>query len=264
MAFDLPSTCVMAEHGIETTSVRPEESRSGWRRIAHLTWKEIATLVKVTYQGWMEDNAPRLGASLAFYTLLSSAPILIIVVAIAGLAFGHDLAQRSLMAHIQNLVGSQGAAGVQGLVQSARSPGSGILATTLGVAALVLGATAVVNDLHDSLNTVWHVKAKEESAWRSVWDVVKERLSSQAVVIGSGFLLALSLLVNAFLSAAGTFFNSFLPLPEWSLQTANSVVSFLVIALLFAILFKALPDVSIEWADVAVGAAVTSLLFTVG
>jgi membrane protein len=255
----------MAEHPIRTTGVQPEPSRFGLRRIGSLTWNEISTLVKTTYDGWTNDNAPRLGASLAFYSLLSLAPIVIVVVAIAGMAFGHDIAQRNLMWHIRQFIGYRGAVAIQGLVESARNRGSGILATTLGVITLILGATAVVNDLHDSLNTIWNVpKKSEQSTWRSVWDVVRERLSSFAVVVGTGFLLMLSLLVSAWISAAGTFVGGYLPLPAWLLQTADWVISFLVITLLFGLLYKMLPDVDVEWGDVAVGAAVTSVLFTIG
>ena len=227
---------------------------------------DLTDLVTSTFNHWIDDKAPRLGASLAFYTLLSIAPMIIVVLAIAGLAFGEEAAEGRLMWEIRSLVGPQGAAAVQAIVKSARAPGSGTLATILGLATLLFSATAAVAELRDALNTIWHVAPSQSSAgWgRSLIDMAKDRVFSFAMIVGVGFLLLVSLVVNAWLAAAGTFFSSLLPTPEWVLQTLYTIFSFVVITALFALLFKVLPSLTLEWGDVIVGAAVTSVLFSVG
>lgn len=213
----------------------------------------------------MEDRAPRLGASLAFYTLLSMAPIVIVVIAIAGLAFGEQAAEGRLLWQIQDLVGWQGALAIQGLLKSARAAGGGTVATILSLITLFFGATAVVNELRDALNTIWHTPPRESSSnWRSLLAIVKDRVFSFAMVVAIGFLLMVSLVINAWLAAAGKFFSTLLPTPEWALHALDGLITFLVIGLLFAILFKVMPDVRLLWSDVGIGAAVTSLLFSIG
>lgn len=236
-----------------------------WRRIWCFSKGELAKLVKSTVNGWVDDKAPRLGAALAFYTLLSLAPMVVVIIAIAGFAVGSEQATDRLMWQVRDLVGPQGAEAIQGLLKSAHTASGGVLATVLGVLTLILGATGVVNELRDALNTIWKVPSKKaQSSWRSAWSIVKERLFSFAMVVGIGFLLMVSLVVNAVLSAAGKFFSHLLPTPEWILQIVYTVFSFIVISILFAALYKFLPDITIEWRDVWVGAAVTSLLFSVG
>ncbi len=227
-------------------------------------FKESSELIQAAYKGWLDDRAPRLGASLAFYTLLSLAPMVIVVVAIAGLAYGEEAAQGRLIWQIQDLVGWQGAVAIQGLLKSAHQPMTGWLPTIAGIIALFFGATAVVNELRDALNTIWKVPDLETTYWKSVVDIVRVRALSFAMVIGIGFLLMVSLLISAWLSAMGAYFGRFLPVPGWILAIAYSLVSFVVIAFLFALLYKVLPDTRVEWTDVAVGAAATSILFTIG
>jgi membrane protein len=238
---------------------------SGWREFTCLGWSDFIILAKSTYEGWLADRAPRLGAALAFYTLLSLAPIIIVVIAIASLAFGESAAEGRLMYEIQGLVGPQGAIAIQGLLKSARGPGSGTLATLLGLFTLFFGATGAVSELREALNTIWRLPPRQESSsWRSLLSLVRARAFSFAMVVGTGFLLLVSLIVNAWLSAAGRFFGSLLPTPEWVLQLAYSLFSFFVITALFSVLFKVMPDVKLRWSDVGVGAAVTSILFSVG
>ena len=230
-----------------------------------MSWDEAKALVKSTYDGWFDDHAQRLGAALAFYTLLSMAPIVIVVIAIASMAFGTQAAEGRLIWEIQGLVGVEGALAIQGLLKSAHTPGSGALATILGLVTLFIGAGGAVNELREALNTIWHVPPRPASSnFRSLLRLLWERVFSFAMVVGVGFLLLVSLIVNAWLSAAGKFFGNMLPMPEWALQTTYTIISFLVIAILFAIILKILPDQPLEWGDVLPGAAVTALLFSVG
>jgi membrane protein len=218
-----------------------------------------------TVIGWNDDNLPRLGASLAFYTLLSSAPLLIIVVAIAGIAYGKQAAQGQLFWQIRDLVGTDGARAIQGVLEGAYKPGTGAVATGLGLLTLAFGASSVVGELREALNTIWHVPAESSSlGFASVIALLKARVYSFAFVLGIGFLLLVSLVLNAWLAAMGKFFGGYLPAPEGVLQAATSLISFLVITALFAAIYKLMPDVRLRWGDVIVGAAFTALLFTVG
>lgn len=230
-----------------------------------MDWADFKGLVKNTYRGWTADRAPRLGAALAFYTLLSMAPMIVVVIAIAGFAFGEKAAEGRLIWQIQDLVGWEGAVAIQGLLKSAHSPSSGALATILGLITLFFGATGVVSELRDALNLIWHVpEVESDSNWKSLLGLLKSRVFSFAMVMSIGFLLMVSLVVSAWLSAAGRFFGSLLPMPEWALQIGYSVFSFVIIAGLFGVLFKVLPDVKVLWSDVAPGAAATSALFSIG
>ena len=225
---------------------------------------DTKTLLGDALQAWHRHNAPRLGASLAFYTILSLAPLLIVVVAVAGLISSKEAAEGQIVWQIQDLVGKEGAEVIRQMVAGARRPASGILATALGLLTLFLGATAVVGELRDALNTVWEIPPNESRWPWSVVKILRERVLSFVMVLGVGFLLLVSLIVNAWLAAAGAFFRSSLPMPEAVLQGLTSVASFVAIAGLFAVIYKVMPDVALRWWDVAAGAALTSLLFSLG
>jgi membrane protein len=236
-----------------------------FRQFCWLRPKELLALLKETVIEWSNDNVPRLGASLAFYTLLSMAPLLVVVVAIAAIAYGKQAAEGQLFWQIRGLVGSQGARTIQGLLEGAYKPGTGALATVLGLLTLAVGATSVVVELRGALNTIWHVPAGPDSTGlSSVLRLVRERFYSFALVLGVGFLLLVSLVLNACLAAMGKFFGGFLPAPEGLLQAATSLISFMVVTGLFAAIYKLMPDVRLKWSDVTVGASVTALLFTAG
>jgi membrane protein len=235
------------------------------RQFLRLGGAEVGELLKQTFNAWIDDNAARLGASLAFYTLLSLAPVLIVVVTVAAIAFGQKAAQGQLIWEIQDLVGVDGARAIQGLIQSAYKPTTGIGATILGILTLVFGASAVVVELRDALNTIWHVpSAVKFSSFNSFLRLVRERFYLFGLILGVGFLLLVSLALNAAIAVLGSLFGLLRPTSESVLHLIVSSMSFLVITFLFAAIYKVLPEVHLKWSDVIVGACFTSLLFTIG
>jgi len=220
----------------------------------------VWSLLRETVFEWYEDRAPRLGAALAFYTVFALAPGLIVIIALAALLLGHEAAQGQIIDQVQDLIGVAGAQAIQAAIESARSAGS-LVATGLGVLTLLFGLWGVFGELQDALNTIWGVTARP---WRGVFGAVKERFWSFAMVVGIGFLLLVSLAASAWLAAVGKFFAQLSPLPVAVMETANALLSFVTITLMFAVIYKLLPDVKIRWQSVWVGAAVTALLFTIG
>ena len=219
----------------------------------------IWDLFRAGIAGWNRINAPRLGAALAFYTMLSMAPLLVICVSIAGLVFGAEAAESRVAGQIQELVGPTGAQAIRSLLTHP-SKASGLAAGIVGLATLWFGASGVLVELQDSLNLVWGVKSR----FAGLRGLVQSRFLSFAMILGIGFLLLVSLLMSAAIAATGKFFGQFLPAPEALLHLASLALSFVVITVLFALLYKVVPDTRIEWQDVWVGAAVTSALFSMG
>lgn len=238
--------------------------RTQWRRLIGLNWSDIRGLFVETIDNWYSHNVPRLGASVAFYTLLSMAPLLVIVVAIAGLVFGREAAEGQLVWQIQDLIGRQAAETVQALLKATQSPGAGALASILGTLTLAYGATAAVAELRAALNTIWCVPKKEETGLRSLLSVLLERTFAFATVVGIGFLLLVSLSINAAVTALSDRYNATLPVPALLLQYTDLIVSFFVVSVLFALIYKLLPDLELEWRDVIPGALFTSFLFSTG
>lgn len=197
-------------------------------------------LLQETASDWLEDNAPQHGAALAFYSILSLAPVLIIAVSIAALIFGEKAARGELDAQITGLVGKEGADAIQEMLANTQKPGQGMLAA--GLATLLVGASGVFGQLQSSLNTIWEVRPK---SGRGIWGFVQDRFLSFAMVLGIGFLLLVSLVLSALLAGIGNFLGILLPGWTWFLQVANFGISFLVITLLFAMIYKILPDVKI-------------------
>jgi len=202
-----------------------------------------------------------MGAALAYYTIFSLAPLLVIAIAIAGLAFGVQAAQGEITGQIQGLIGREGAKAVQAMIQSAYKPAHGAIASMVGVLALLLGASGVCCEMQDALNSIWHVSPGDKSG---VWDLLKARFMSFGMVLAIGFLLLVSLLFSAFLAALAKYVEGVLPLPAIFLYSVDFLFSLLSITVLFAMIFKVLPNVRIAWSDVWMGATLTSLLFTVG
>lgn len=215
-------------------------------------------VLKQTGTSWSQDKVPRLAAALAFYTILSVAPLLVVVLAVAGLVFGREAVAGRVEDQLRGLVGNQGGEALQAMIASAEGPGSGV-AMVVGVVMLLLGASGVFAELQDSLNTIWEVAPKPG---RGVLGVVRDRFLSLAMVFGVGFLLLVSLVLSAALAALTKVAG--LESAGAVGQVLNVAVSLAVVTGLFAMMFKLLPDARIAWRDVWVGALVTAVLFTVG
>jgi len=218
-------------------------------------------VVKQAFSDWNEDNAPRLGAALSYYTIFSIAPLLLISIAVAGLVFGHDAAQGRIVGQIQGLVGEQAAQSIQAMLENARKPGHGLMATLFGMATLLFGAGGAFNELRAALDVVWEIPPRKGGG---LMTMVRERVASFAMVLVVGFLLLVSLVVSAAVSAfevKGTFTGSGIVL-----QVVNNLVSVGVITVLFALIFKYLPDAHppVAWKDIWLGSFLTAVLFTLG
>ena len=223
--------------------------------------REVWTIIKEAAKSWMDDNATRLSAALAFYTILSIAPLLVIVTAIVGWRFGDEAASSLLQDQMRGLVGEAGAEVAKTAVENAKEPKSGILATVIGIGTLLFGASGVFGELQGALNTVWGVKPKPG---RGIWGTIRARFLSFGMVLVIGFVLLVSLVMTTALQAGAKYMEGLMPGVPTLLLVANFVVTFLVITLLFALIFKFLPDAQIAWKDVWFGALATAGLFTLG
>jgi membrane protein len=222
--------------------------------------KTIGSLLHQAAAKWWADNAMRLSASLSYYTVFSLAPLLIVVTGIAGLIFAEATVDRELLDQVETLIGPQGALAVEAMLAQAREPRTGAAMTVVSIVAMLIFSTGVFAELQDALNGIWRIRV----AGRPWWSLLKDRFLSFMLVIGIGFLLVVSLIFSAVLSALGKFFTYVLPGPEIAMQALNDIVSFAVFTLLFAMMFKILPDAHIAWGDVWMGALVTAALFTIG
>jgi membrane protein len=219
------------------------------------------SLIKESVSQWSEDYAPSMGAALAYYTIFSIAPLIVIAIAVAGFFFGQDAASGEIFAQLRGLVGDEGAVAIQALVKSASEPGKGTFAAVAGIVTLLLGATTVFGELQSDLDRIWDAPRPEKAG---LWGMLRGRLLSFGMILGIGFLLLVSLVFSAALAALSHFWDAWFTEWEFVLQTINFVVSFAMITGLFAMIYKLLPRVDIGWKDVWVGAIVTSLLFSVG
>jgi membrane protein len=222
----------------------------------------IPAVLKETAFAWHADRAPRLGAALAFYTLFSLAPLLVVIIAIAALAFGRDIASAELIQQIETFIGSEGARVIQATIENTSRPGSGIAATIIGLATMLFGTTVVFSELRDALNTIWKVtpKSRRSMAIGLMWD----RFLAFSMVLGMSVLLLLSIVANAMLKAILPMFSTMLPSQVNWLQTVNFGFSFVIVTLLLAMIYKVLPEVEIAWEEVLIGAVVTAVLFMIG
>jgi membrane protein len=222
--------------------------------------RNVWMLVRDSVMGWIDHNASRTGAALAFYTVFSLAPILLLSIAIAGLFFGQQAARGEIFEQISGLIGPSGAAAVQSVIHNASESGAGTLTTVFSVLTLIIGATTALVELKSGLDKIWEVPPERRQGF---WYVVRTRLLSMGVILALAFLLLVSLVISAGLAALERlsrgehFFNMAL---EW----LNQLFSFLLVAALFGTLYKALPSTRIAWRDVTVGAVVTAALFQIG
>jgi membrane protein len=230
-----------------------------------LRWSQIKLLLADTRDNAFRHKLPRLGAALAFYTMLSLAPLLIVVVAVAGLVWGRQAAVGQLVWQIEDLVGHEAAQAITAVINAAHRPASGVIATVLGLITLFFGASSAMAELRDDLNVIWDVPpGPDRGKIRTMVGVLQNRTLAFAMVLAIGLFLLTSVAINTILSGLGRYFEWYLPTSEWILQGGMFFVSFLVFTLLFGTIYKVLPDVPNTWGDVWPGAIVTSLLFTIG
>lgn len=223
--------------------------------------RSIWNLFQSAFNAWNRDKIPRHGGALAYYTVLSLVPLLIVIISLIGVIFGREAAQQHILEQTTNLMGPQSAAAIKDMIEHASQPSTGTVAMLVGVATLLVGASGVFAQLQDSLNTIWGVEPK---AGRGLWGIIRDRFISVSAVLGTGFLLLVSLILSAALAAFGKWYSGWLPASELVLHILDMVISLLVISALFALMFKLLPDAVIAWGDVWVGALLTALLFTIG
>ena len=238
----------MSERGPDAAPVL--DLKSGWQ------------LLKQTGSSWLNDYAPSMGAALAYYTLFSMAPLLLIVVSVAGLLFGQDAARGEIASQLRQLIGDGGASAVQELLVSVRKPAEGTLATVVGLGLLVLGATTVFAELQDALDRIWRVPARQRaSGWLSL---VRARILSFGMIMAIGFLLMVSLVVSAGLAVLGRWVEPSFGGWYWLASVVSGVGAFAMVSVMFALIYKVMPSARVQWRDVWIGALFTALLFNFG
>jgi membrane protein len=227
-----------------------------------MTPRQIWRLTKKSVVAWRADHASSMGGALAYYTLFSIAPILIIAIAVAGFFFGEEAARGEILVQLRGLLGDDGAAAVQGLIESARKPEQGLIATLSSIVVLIIGATTVFAELQMDLDRIWKAPAANRKG--GLWGLLRARLLSFGLVLALGFLLLVSLVLSAVLAALGQWWGSYFAGWETVLETTNFIVALVITTGLVAMIYKLLPSVEIAWRDVWIGAVVTALLFALG
>jgi membrane protein len=233
----------------------------GHMRIYPVWLQRWVSLCQKAVSSWLDDRAPTMGAAIAYYTVFSLAPMLVMVIAVAGLAFGRQAAEGALFGELADLVGPESAAAVQAMLRSASSTRSGILATAVGIGTLIIAATAVLGELQSALNLIWKAPP---SGGLDLWHPVKSRLVSLSVILVIGFLLLVSLVISTALAAFSDYLDWILPGLATILHIVHLTLSLAFTTVLFATIFKILPDKPVEWEEVWLGAAVAAVLFTFG
>jgi membrane protein len=251
----------------QTKEAKPETDHEILRHLklfSRLHLKEIGGVIGETFSEWNNDNAQRLGASLSFFTLLSLAPLVVLVVAVGAAAFGQKAAEGELAWEMRNFIGPVGAEAIQELLRGASKPGAGTAAAVLSFLTLVFGASSVAVELREALNAIWHVPASSGKFSSRIAGFAKERFVSLLLVLGGGFILVVSLIWSAWVAAVGRYFGSVLPVPEPVLHIATFLISFIAITVIFAAIYKFVPEVPLQWSDVIVGACFSAIVFAIG
>src|SRR5450830_386158 len=225
-------------------------------------WQQAWQLSRAAVNAWLDDFAPSMGAAIAYYTVFSIAPVLIIAIAIAGMIFGQDAAQGEIVGQIRSIVGEEGAVAVQGLLRSVSVSSDGAIATTLSVITLVIGSTAVFAELQNALDRIWRTPAAVRV--NGVWALIRTRLLSFGLILGLGFMLMVSLVVSAGLAALGKWWGGWIEGWEVFMQVLNLLISFGVFTALFSAIYKFMPRADLSWHDVRIGAMSTTILFLIG
>jgi membrane protein len=233
-----------------------------WRQSGIPNARETWEIIRESVAAWSDDYAPSMGAAIAYYTLFSIAPLLIIAIAVAGFFFGEEAARGEIFSQIRGLLGENGASAVQGLVKSASEPARGTLAIALGVIATVIGATAVFGELQSAMDRIWRVPRARKAG--GILGLIRGRLLAFGMVLGVAFLMLVSLVVSAAITALGALWSSVFGGWELALQIINTVVSLVVFTVVFAMIYRFLPRASVSWRDVWTGAAITAILFVIG
>ncbi len=223
--------------------------------------KRVWTVLKSGLVEWNKNDALELAAAISYYTVFSVAPLLLLVLAISGLVFGEEAVRGEVFGQLRGLMGSDTAKAVEDIIANAQKPKSGVIATIVGIIVLLIGASAVFSQLKASLNKIWKVAPQKT---QGVWGMIRGRLLSFAMVLSIGFLLLVSLTINAAFSAASKYFSGFLPDSLPWLEVGYTVISIGLIALLFALIFRVLPEKQVPWKHIWPGAFLTSLLFAIG
>lgn len=224
--------------------------------------KSAGSILKKTFDGFLEDRALKLSAALSYYTIFSLAPLLLLMISLAGLFLGRDAIQGHVFNEINGLIGNQAAAQIQDIIKNMELSGKTNIALIIGAVTLIIGATTVFGEIQDSINLIWKIKAKPKRGWVKL---LKDRLLSSSLIVGLGFLLIVSLMVNGALMALNDLIKRYFP--EMTILLFNAIniaISFTVITILFAVIFKVLPDAKIAWKDVRKGAFFTACLFMLG
>ena len=224
--------------------------------------KQAWTMTRQAGEHWLADYAPSMGAALAYYTTFSMAPVLLIAISIAGLVFGADAARGEIFAQLQGLLGRPGAAAIQGVLTSVDKPAQGVVSTVIGLVVLLVGATTVFAELQDDLDRIWRAPARVKSS--GIWGLLRARLLAFGMILAIGFLLMVSLVASAAMSAMATWWTPMFGAWTVVAQIFNLLLGFALTTAMFALIYKVMPRVHIEWRDVWIGAAVTALLFTLG
>ena len=234
---------------------RLRASRAG--RLSNL-WADM----RASVVAWIDDYAPSMGAALAYYTVFSIAPLLLIIIAVAGVVFGEDAVRGQILVQLQSLMGPEGAGAVESLLKGANHPAQGFVVSIVSVVLLVVGATSVLAELQSALDRIWRVPAAKTDA--GVWSALRARVLSLGMILALGFMLLVSLIIGVALAALGAWWGPIFGKWELLLQIVNFAVSLLFSTVLFALIYRYMPRATIRWRDVWIGAAVTAALFEIG
>nr|WP_314630600.1 YihY/virulence factor BrkB family protein [uncultured Noviherbaspirillum sp.] len=225
-------------------------------------FKDLFDMARAAVSAWSSDYAPSMGAALSYYTVFSIAPLLLIVISIAGLVYGEDAARGAVFYQVRGMMGDSAAVALQGLLASVDKPGQSIVAATVGVLLLIVGATSVFGELQSALDRIW--RTPDQAKKGGLWQLVRTRLVSFAMIVGIGILLIASLFASAALAFLENWWGTLFGAQALVASALNILLSYLIVTVMFAMIYKIMPRVRIAWRDVWTGAAITGILFTVG
>ena len=237
------------------SATRPDEP-------SHTSFTDWWTMSKQALVAWSDDYAPSMGAALSYYSVFSMAPLLLIVISVAGLVFGEDAARGEVFGQLRGMMGPEAAKAIEDLLTSVNKPSQGIASTIIGLVVLLIGATSVFGELQDALDRIWRAPARDRSG--GLWNLLRTRLLSFGMILGIAFLLMVSLVLGAVVSALGKWWGDAFLGWEILAQAVNLLLGFALTCGVFAMIYKIMPRVAVRWYDVWLGAAVTALLFTIG